>query len=86
MREHWHFNFAPQRASSDRPLLAPPLGAHFTCFTGTKVQTLTQKRCVGAAATLLSTIYTEPEREAVLSTFHRIYAGLEDTDGLVGTK
>ena len=37
-------------------------------------------------ATLLSTIYTEPEREAVLSTFHRIYAGLEDTDGLVGTK
>jgi hypothetical protein len=34
----------------------------------------------------LSTIYTEPEREAVLSTFHRIYAGLEDTDGLVGTK
>ena len=35
-------------------------------------------------AVLLNTLYIESEREQVLSTFHRIYAGLEDDDGLVG--
>ena len=60
IRDKWQLSSVPQRTSSDRPNLPPPL------------------------AKLLNTMYTEPEKEEVLSTFHQIYAGLEDDDGLMG--
>ena len=35
-------------------------------------------------AALVNDLFDEPAKDEVLSTFHRIYAGLEDDDGLVG--